>query len=67
MAKTARSKEEPIADSSPESSVEALQSTPTQEQIAARAYQIYLERGETQGDPMSDWLQAERELTEAFE
>ena len=35
---------------------------PTQDQIAARAYKIYLERGATPGDPMQDWLQAERDL-----
>jgi hypothetical protein len=36
---------------------------PTYEQIALRAYHIYLERGSTPGDPMQDWLQAEQELT----
>jgi hypothetical protein len=35
---------------------------PTQEDIATRAYHIYLERGCTPGDPMQDWLQAEKEL-----
>ena len=35
---------------------------PTHDQIAFRAYQIYQERGYTSGDPMEDWLQAEREL-----
>jgi len=37
-------------------------SKPTQDKIAARAYEIYLERGSTPGDPMQDWLRAEREL-----
>ena len=37
-------------------------SKPTQDQIAARAYEIYLERGATSGDHMQDWLRAEREL-----
>jgi hypothetical protein len=37
-------------------------SKPAQDQIAARAYEIYLERGATPGDPMQDWLRAEREL-----
>jgi Protein of unknown function (DUF2934) len=32
------------------------------EQIAKRAYEIYLERGATPGDPMQDWLRAEMEL-----
>jgi Protein of unknown function (DUF2934) len=42
--------------------VAAQKSKPTQDQIAARAYEIYLERGATPGDPMQDWLRAEREL-----
>ncbi len=37
-------------------------SKPTHEQIAQRAYEIYLERGGTPGDPMQDWLRAELEL-----
>ncbi len=36
---------------------------PTPDDIALRAYHIYLERGCTPGDPMQDWLQAERELS----
>jgi Protein of unknown function (DUF2934) len=35
----------------------------THEQIAQRAYEIYLERGATPGDPMQDWLRAEMELS----
>jgi hypothetical protein len=35
---------------------------PTYEQIAARAYQIYLERGCQTGHDVDDWLQAEYEL-----
>ena len=41
----------------------AQKSKPTQDQIATRAYEIYLERGATPGDPMQDWLQAEHELS----
>jgi len=41
----------------------AAKSTPTHEQIAQRAYEIYLERGATAGDPMQDWLRAELELS----
>jgi len=40
----------------------AAKSKPTHEQIAQRAYEIYLERGATPGDPMQDWLRAEQEL-----
>lgn len=35
---------------------------PTDEEIAMRAYHIYLERGGTEGNPDDDWLQAERDL-----
>ena len=35
---------------------------PSYEDIALRAYHIYLERGCTPGDPMQDWLRAEQEL-----
>ena len=38
------------------------QKGPTPEQIAARAYQLYLERGRTNGYDVDDWLQAEYEL-----
>jgi hypothetical protein len=36
---------------------------PTQEQIARRAHQFYLERGASHGKDMDDWLQAELQLT----
>ena len=38
------------------------QQSPRTEQIAARAYQLYLERGRTDGHDVDDWLQAEYEL-----
>jgi hypothetical protein len=34
----------------------------TKEQIAARAYQLFVARGGTHGYDIEDWLQAEREL-----
>ena len=34
----------------------------TSEEIAFRAYRIYLERGATPGNEFQDWIQAEREL-----
>ncbi len=43
----------------------AKKTPPTQDEIALRAYQIYVERGGTPGDPMEDWLQAECELSAA--
>ncbi|HUC54237.1 MAG TPA: DUF2934 domain-containing protein [Candidatus Cybelea sp.] len=37
---------------------------PTTEEIALRAYQIYLERAGAPGDALDDWTRAERELLE---
>jgi len=42
----------------------AAKSAPTHEEIALRAYEIYLERGGTPGDALQDWTRAERELLE---
>lgn len=39
---------------------------PTTEEIAARAYEIYVQRGEAHGSDVEDWLQAEQELTEKY-
>jgi hypothetical protein len=39
-----------------------MQRQPTAEEIAARAYQIYIERGRTNGHDVDDWMQAEYEL-----
>jgi len=36
---------------------------PSEQEIAARAYEIFLSRGATDGSDLDDWLQAERELT----
>jgi len=35
---------------------------PSADSIRLRAYQFYLERGGAPGDPLADWLRAEREL-----
>ena len=35
---------------------------PTHEEIAARALEIYRSRGDSEGNELSDWLAAEREL-----
>jgi Protein of unknown function (DUF2934) len=39
-------------------------SHPTTEEIALRAYHIYLERGGAPGNALEDWTRAERELLE---
>ena len=64
MAKTARGKSD--ADTMPTEIDNATESPgvrPTEEEIAVRAYHIYLERGGAEGNSSDDWLQAERELT----
>jgi len=43
-------------------SVFAETAAPIEEEIALRAYEIYLERGKTDGNDLDDWLQAESEL-----
>ncbi len=36
---------------------------PSEQQIRARAFELYLERGVEPGNEIDDWLQAEFELT----
>jgi hypothetical protein len=55
MAKTRES-------SSPTTQPRIAKIQPTQEDIAVRAYQIYLKRGGTPGNELEDWIQAERQL-----
>ena len=38
---------------------------PSREDIARRAYEIYVARGKTDGRDLEDWIQAERELVGA--
>ena len=33
-----------------------------EDEIRVRAYELYVERGQTDGDELADWLRAEREL-----
>jgi hypothetical protein len=65
MAKTARGTSTP-SSTTPEANKmsESPRARPSEEEIAVRAYHIYLERGDAEGNPSDDWLQAERELTE---
>jgi hypothetical protein len=39
---------------------------PTHEQIAQRAYQLYIARGQAEGYDREDWLEAEKQLSEDF-
>ena len=38
------------------------QALPTKEQIEARAFELYLQRGGKDGQDLEDWLIAEKEL-----
>jgi DUF2934 family protein len=39
---------------------------PSLKEIRLRAYEIYVERGWTDGEDLGDWFQAEKELTEGL-
>jgi hypothetical protein len=66
MAKTARVKSDESPTALEVDNVTAPQPVrPTEEQIAVRAYHIYLERGGAEDNSTDDWLQAERELNKA--
>jgi len=43
-------------------SVATVKLTPTRDEIARRAYELYLARGKSAGHDVEDWAQAEREL-----
>jgi hypothetical protein len=66
MAKEATKQIEEVSETEIYQPIETPATTrPTDEQIAERAYHIYLERDGADGNPDEDWLQAERDLTEA--
>jgi hypothetical protein len=43
--------------------IKAAATTPSREEIARRAYEIYVARGRAGGHETEDWVQAERELS----
>jgi hypothetical protein len=63
MSRTAQSRMKEKSDE--QTTTEALQlKEPSVDEIQARAYNVYLERGSIDGHDLEDWLQAERELRE---
>ena len=40
-------------------------SSKTQDRIARRAYELYVQRGRQEGNALEDWLQAERQVVSA--
>jgi hypothetical protein len=64
--KAANSKKKTLAPEAIESDdAQPTQPFPTHEEIKYRAYEIYLSRGATDGHDLEDWLQAERDLSQA--
>lgn len=58
---------EPVSDQATDRGAPETQATsprfePTEEEIRARAYRRYLERGGQDGLDFEDWIEAEREL-----
>ncbi|HVZ72134.1 MAG TPA: DUF2934 domain-containing protein [Polyangia bacterium] len=47
----------------PHEQPKAPASKPSPEEIAKRAYELFLQRGSISGYELEDWLQAEAELT----
>lgn len=66
MARTQAKTPNPPSPSMPESTARNTSTShrngPTHEQIARRAYELFLARGGSHGHHDEDWLQAEREL-----
>ena len=52
-----------VADDAPQA---ARQVTMAEDEIARRAYELYLSRGREEGGDLDDWLQAEREMRTAL-
>jgi hypothetical protein len=46
---------------------EEFEETPLHARIRERAYQIFARRGRIPGDPLEDWLKAEREVIDEME
>lgn len=54
------------ATAKPRKSAAGKAAPPTHDEIALRAYLIFLQRHGAPGNPSEDWLRAERELVEEF-
>lgn len=61
MATAYATKRRPVKDEKP-----VLTSDHLQEEIRKRAAEIYQSRNGLPGDELSDWLQAEKEITQKF-
>jgi Protein of unknown function (DUF2934) len=62
QSKTNPTSSQPMPESSTRNAAAPRGNGPTQEQIARRAYELFLARGGQHGHHEEDWNQAEREL-----
>ena len=60
--KTSQTQTQRMPETSARNTATANRPNPTHEQIARRAYELFLARGGHHGHHQDDWLQAEREL-----
>ena len=44
-----------------------IEKVPTREEIELRAYEIYLKRGDKEGNALDDWFAAEKELAASIQ
>ena len=58
--------ETPALAKPPVSNGNGATSAPSADLIRVRAYEVFLSRGPSAGDELSDWLAAEREMMERF-
>jgi hypothetical protein len=61
MEKNVRTKNNPQSEE--DQTISRPAETPSDEEIALRAYEIYVDRGQADGRDLDDWLEAKRELT----
>jgi len=58
--------ETPVVATKPVSNGNGVTTAPSADLIRVRAYEVFLARGPSAGDELSDWLAAEREIMEKF-
>jgi hypothetical protein len=58
-------KKNPAPETTEPISPQVTRPDPTHEDVQRRAYEIYLSQGRTEGRDLDNWLQAERELSQA--
>ena len=63
MAKKAASRTNPALARKRQAAEVVVKEAPTQQAIAARAFELYQMRGALDGDALDDWLRAETELS----